>query len=161
MRDKETLNTKRITTIGEPLNPGRIVALDLGSVYIGIAVSDETRTIASPVRTIKRSSWKKTLAAVKSILDEFDATGLVIGLPYNFDGTESPMSTGVREEARKFSLSLEIPVFLQDERSTTFEARGRLWERGLLPKATRAAVDSEAASIILSDFLDLLRSSKT
>ena len=133
---------------------GRILSIDPGTKHIGIAVSDESQTIATPVRSILRQSWKKTLAAVKDILVEFDAVGLVIGLPYNFDGSESEMSAEARRLARNFSLSLDIPVRLQDERVTSYEARRRLWERGVKLKDTKSLVDSEAAAIILSDYLD-------
>ena len=64
-----------------------------------------------------------------------------------------------RDMARKFSLSLEIPVYLQDERATTYEARGRLWKAGFESKEMRGVLDSEAATVILSDFLDRIRSS--
>lgn len=94
------------------------------------------------------------LLQIKDILTEFDAVALVIGLPYNFDGTESEMSGEARRLARNFSLSLSVPVFLQDERATTYEAKSRLWEQGASLKETREQVDSEAAAIILSDFLD-------
>ena len=77
--------------------------------------------------------------------------------PYNFDGTESEMSAEARRLAPNFSLSLDIPVFLQDERATSYEAKSRLWEQGADLKETSSRVDSEAASIILSDFLDILK----
>lgn len=153
MQDKETSNSEQFTDPGSLPEKGRIVALDLGTKHIGVAVSDELQMIATPVRTIERQSWKKTLSVVKDILGEFDAVGLVIGLPYNFDGTESEMSAEARRLARNFSLSLDIPVFLQDERVTSYEARRRLWERGVELKDTKRLVDSEAAAIILSDFL--------
>ena len=114
--------------------------------------------LTRPVRTITRTSWKKTLLIVKDILNEFDAVALVIGLPYNFDGTESEMSADARRIAKSFSLSLTIPVFLQDERATSYEAKRRLWERGVDLKDTKNHVDSEAAAIILSDFLDRRKS---
>ena len=132
------------------------MSLDPGTKWIGVAVSDEMQILARPVRTITRTSWKKALLLVKDILNEFDAVALVIGLPYNFDGSESEMSTEARRLARSFSLSLEIPVFLQDERATSYEARGRIWERGTSLKDTKKLVDSEAASIILAGFLDRL-----
>jgi len=69
------------------------------------------------------------------------------------------MSLKARDMARKFTLSLEIPVFLQDERVTSYEAKGRLWDRGVEPGDTRESVDSEAAAIILADFLDRVRTS--
>jgi putative Holliday junction resolvase len=153
VQDKETINPEQFTESEDVPDKGRIVALDPGTKHIGVAVSDETQTIATPVRTIERRSWKKTLAVVKDILGEFDAVALIIGLPYNSDGTESEMSTEARRLARNFSLSLNIPVILQDERVTSYEARRRLWERGVELKDTKRLVDSEAAAIILSDFL--------
>ena len=152
VQDKETTNPELITGPAVPA-VGRVVAFDPGTKHIGVAVSDETQTIATPDRTIERRSWKKTLTVVKDILAQFDAVALVIGLPINSDGTESEMSAEARRLARNFSLSLEIPVILQDERVTSYEARGRLWERGVEPKDTKSLVDSEAAAIILSDFL--------
>jgi putative Holliday junction resolvase len=76
-----------------------------------------------------------------------------LGLPYNLDGTESEMSEEARRLARNFSLSLTIPVYLHDERVTTYEARGRLWELGLNDKKIQKRLDSEAAAIILEDFI--------
>ena len=151
MQQKETINNAEFADIP---SSGRILALDLGTKKIGVAVSDEMRIITSPVRTIERTGWKKLLLHIRSIIEEFDAAALVIGLPYNFDGSESEMSAEARRLARNFSLSLEIPVFLQDERATSYEAKSRLWERGVSLKDTRKFVDSEAAAIILSDFLD-------
>jgi putative holliday junction resolvase len=136
---------------------GRIVALDPGTKRVGVAVCDEHRVVTRPLPVIQRTSWKKLLLQVKEILAGFDAVALVVGLPYNFDGTESEMTAEARDMARKFVLSLDIPVYLQDERATTYEARGRLWKAGLEGKALRAAVDSEAATIILNDFLNRVR----
>lgn len=153
MPDKETLNTELFTDADHIPLQGRLLALDLGTRWIGVAVSDEGQNIATPVRTIERKSWKKTLLTVKDLLGQFDAVGLVIGLPYNFDGTESEMSSEVRRLAGNFSLSLAVPVFLQDERMTSYEARRRLWERGVGLNDTKSLVDAEAAAIILSDFL--------
>lgn len=153
MQDKETRNPNEFTALNVFPRQGRLAALDPGTKWIGIAMSDESQTISTPLRTIERKSWKKTLAAVKDILAEFDAVGLIIGLPYNFDGSESEMSAEARRLARNFSLSLDVPVVLQDERVTSYEARRRLWERGVELKDTKGLVDSEAAAIILSDFL--------
>lgn len=154
MQDKETSNPSEFTDFASLPTVGRLISLDLGTKWIGVAVSDELQMLTRPVRTISRTSWKKTLLLVKDILSEFDAVALVIGLPFNFDGTESEMSTEARRIARSFSLSLTIPVFLQDERATSYEAKRRLWERGVDLKSTKQHVDSEAAAIILSDFLD-------
>lgn len=159
MQHKETPNSGQFTDgpTDRPKVPGhgRLLGLDLGTKWIGVAVTDESQIIATPVRAIERKSWKKTLETVKDILAEFDAVGLVIGLPYNSDGTESEMSVEARRIARNFSLSLDIPVVLQDERVTSYEARRRLWKRGVGLKDTKSLVDAEAAAIILSDFLSI------
>jgi len=153
VQDKETLNPEQFTDPSSIPASGRIVALDIGTKWIGVAVSDELQTIATPLRTIARRSWKKTLAEVIDILIEFDAAGLVIGLPLNSDGSESEMSAETRRLARNFLLSAKLPVVLQDERVTSYEARGRLWDRGIELSDTKSKVDSEAAAIILSDLL--------
>jgi putative Holliday junction resolvase len=135
---------------------GRIVSLDPGTKRLGVAVCDELRIATRPLEIIERSSWKKLLLAVKATISDFDAVALVIGLPLNSDGSESEMSREARELARKFGLSLDIPVFFQDERVTTYEARRRVWQN----KRAEISefVDSEAACIILEDFLDRMRS---
>lgn len=154
MQDKQTTNQTEFTDVSDAPAKGRIIALDLGTKRIGAAVSDELQILARPLYTIKRESWKKLLQKIKDVLAEFDAVALVLGLPYNFDGTESEMSAEARRLAKNFSLSLEVPVFFQDERATSWEARGRLWQQGANHKEMLAKVDSEAASIILTDFLD-------
>ncbi len=158
MQQIETHNAAGFTDLSALPREGRIVALDPGTKRIGIAVCDERRVAARPLPHIERTSWKKLLFAVKNIIAEYDAVALVIGLPLETDGSESGMSVAAREWARKFSLSLDVPVFLQDERVTTYEAKQRLWDRGIDPRDTRKLIDSEAASIILSDLLGRLES---
>ena len=157
MQQKESPKTSDLTDISGVPASGRVIALDPGTKRVGLAVCDESRVVTRPLPVIQRSSWKKLLAQVKGILAEYDAVALVVGLPYNFDGTESEMTVEARDMARKFALSLDVPVYLQDERATTYEARGRLWKAGFEGNDLRSTVDSEAATIILSDFLDRLR----
>ena len=153
MQDKETTNQPDFLDVFAVPAAGRLVALDLGTKRIGVAVSDELQLTVRPVKTIERTGWKKLLLQIKEILADFDAVGLVIGLPYNFDGSESEMSQESRRLARNFSLSLDIPVIMQDERVTSYEAKGRLWNEGVSEKEFRQRVDNEAAAIILSDFI--------
>lgn len=149
MQQNKTINLDDVPVPAK----GRIIAIDPGTKRCGVAVCDELRLTTRPLSFIKRTSWKKLLVDVKQIVSEFDAKALVIGLPLSTDGSESEMSTEARRLARNFSLSLDIPVFLQDERVTSYEAKFRLWEQGKTLKETRTLVDSEAAAIILSDFL--------
>ena len=153
MQEKETTNPDDFLDVFRVPDRGRLVALDLGTKRIGVAASDELQFTTRPLKTIERTGWKKLLLQIKQILADFDAVGLVIGLPYNFDGSESEMSQEARRLAQNFALSLDIPVLLQDERVTSYEAKGRLWKEGVSDKEFRARVDNEAAAIILSDFI--------
>lgn len=160
MQDKETTNQIDFTDVFRAPKTGRLLALDLGTKRIGVAVSDELQLTTRAVCVIERRSWKKLLKQIVSFLDEFDAVGLVLGLPYNTDGSESEMSREARRLAKNFSLSLAVPVFLQDERVSSYAAKNYLWKIGLSEKETLKRVDSEAAAIILSDFIELRDSVK-
>ncbi|HSK72471.1 MAG TPA: Holliday junction resolvase RuvX [Pyrinomonadaceae bacterium] len=153
MQEKETFNPAEFTDLSRAPEKGRIVALDPGTKKVGVAVCDELQIAIRPVCVIERKGWKKFLKQTIELLADLDAAALVIGLPYNFDGSESEMSQEARRLARNFSLSLDIPVFLQDERLSSYEAKGLLWKHGFSEKEVRKRVDSEAAVIILSDFL--------
>jgi len=154
VQEKETTNQTDFTDVSHAPERGRIVALDIGTKRFGVAVCDELQFTARPLGAIKRTSWKKVLKEIISILENFDAVALVLGLPYNFDGAESEMSREARRLARNFSLSLKIPVYLQDERVTSIEAKNLLYEQGFSEREILKRIDSEAAAIILNDFLD-------
>ena len=155
MQEQETTNNSEFTDVFRAPQSGRLLALDLGTKRIGVAVSDELQFTVRPVCVIKRTAWKKVLKQIIAFIEEFDAVGLVLGLPYNFDGSESEMSAEARRLARNFSLSLSIPVILQDERVSSYAAKSYLWKSGVSEKEVRKRVDSEAAAIILSDFITL------
>ncbi len=132
---------------------GRLLALDLGEKRVGVAISDELQLTVRPLPYLRRTNWKQLLAAVADLLQRFDAKALVIGLPLNLGGDEGEAADNVRRLARNFSLSLHVPVFLQDERLTSREAEQSLRAEGLRNEGLRARVDSEAAAIILRDYL--------
>ncbi len=159
MQQKETPNHDILADVSDVPADGRIIAIDPGTKRCGIAVCDDLRATTRPLPVIDRTSWKKLLIAVKDIVSEYDAKALVMGLPLESDGSESKMSNEARRLARNFALSLAIPVILEDERVTSYEAKANLWSRGYSLKESRRLVDSEAAAIILSDFLDRLNSS--
>ena len=157
MQRKETIKRLDIADLSAWPRTGRILAIDPGTKRVGLAVSDPDQLIATPVKTLARASRKKLLSDIKETVSGFDAVAVVVGLPLGFEGDEIPMTVEANDLARKLSLSLEIPVFFQDERVSSYEARGRLWKRSGSPEDLRSEVDSEAASVILSDFLDRLR----
>ena len=132
--------------------PGRLLAIDLGAKRVGVAVCDELRMTVRPLPAIQRGSWKLFLRHVTGQIDAFQAQGLVIGLPLNLDGSEGAAALEAREIADKLRRSVGLPVYLQDERLTTHEARSRL-KPARSRREIEGQVDSEAAAIILQDFL--------
>lgn len=132
---------------------GRILALDPGAKRIGIAVSDELQMTARGVCVLTRETPERLLAAVQNLIEEFDAAAVVIGLPLNFDGSESRGATEARKIADYFTENLTVPVYLQDERLTSREAEEILREQGYNQKEIKKLVDQEAAAVILRDFL--------
>ncbi len=154
MQQNEITNGGELADVCDLPPAGRLLAIDPGTKRCGIAICDEMRVTTRPLPMIERRSWKKLLSNIKEIVSDYDAKALVIGLPLESDGSESEMSGEARRMARNFSLSLNIPVYLQDERVSSYDAKGRLWARGISDIESRSLVDSEAASIILSDFLD-------
>jgi putative Holliday junction resolvase len=137
----------------QPKPAGRLLALDLGEKRVGVAVSDELRITVRPLPFLRRTSWKQLLGAVADLLQRFDAQALVIGLPLNFDGTEGQAAKEARRLARNFQLSLEIPIYLQDERLTSKEAEQALRADGKSLDAIQRQSDSESAAIILRNFI--------
>ena len=155
------LEEPRKITTSSPVSldtPGRLLALDLGAKRIGVAVSDELRITARPLPMISRRSWKELLRQVAGLVQSFDAKGLVIGLPLRLDGGEGSAAERVRAVAEKFRRSLSVPIYLQDERLTTFAASSDLRSAGLNESDSKREVDSEAAAIILRDFIDRMQS---
>lgn len=157
MQREETPNITEFTDLSACPPTGRILGIDPGTKRVGIAVSDADRVIATPVAVIDRASWKKLLVVIKEYVSQFDASAVVIGLPLDSSGFETHMTAEAIDIARKLSLSLAIPVFLQDERMTSYEAKGRRWERG----KSIEKIDSEAASIILTDFMGRIKSDRS
>lgn len=132
---------------------GRLLAIDPGTKRCGVAVCDEFRVTARPLKRLERTNWKKLLSDIRDLVAEYDAVAVVLGLPLESDGSDGPMTVEARDMARKLALSLDIPVVMQDERVSSYEAKGRLWSAGKTLKEGRDLVDSEAAAIILEDFL--------
>jgi putative Holliday junction resolvase len=130
-----------------------ILALDLGSKRVGVAVSDALSISIKRLDVIPRTNWKQLLRDVGNLARRFDAKTLVIGLPLGLNGSLGEAALAARQTALKFARSLELPVYLQDERLTSAEAEGNLRASGVRPEEIASRVDSEAAALILRDFL--------
>jgi putative Holliday junction resolvase len=133
--------------------PGRYLALDIGEKRIGVAISDELKISIKALPPIQRTSWKRLLQQTKEIIQHYDARALVIGLPLRLDNTAGMAAAEMQRTAEKFRLSLEIPVFLQDEKLTTADARDNLRAAGVAAHEVETYIDSAAAAIILQDFI--------
>ena len=131
---------------------GPILALDLGEKRVGAAVSDSLLISVTRLPPLARSNWKQLLRDVTQLVRRLDARTLVIGLPLSLDGTKSSAALEVQRTAAKFARSLEIPVYLQDERLTSVEAEQQLRAAGHSSLEIRELVDGQAAAIILTDF---------
>ena len=132
---------------------GPILALDLGEKLVGVAISDERLITTKRLDPLKRSNWKKLLQDLRRLLERFDAKTIVVGLPLRLDGTEGDAAKNVRRLALNLAKSIAQPVFLQDERLTSFEAMENLKAEGRNTVEIPALIDGEAAATILRDFL--------
>jgi putative Holliday junction resolvase len=130
-----------------------IIALDLGSKLVGVAVSDGRHITIKPLPPLKRSNWKQLLRDVESLIKDFDAEALVLGLPLRLDGTVGSAAREIERLANNFSKSLRVPIYLQDERLSSFDARQKLIAEGHNEEDIRTLIDGEAAALILRDFL--------
>lgn len=132
----------------------RYLGIDVGRARIGVALADEVLRTARPLRAVERRGDVPDLAVLGAIASEFEVSTAVVGLPLNMDGTEGASADFARRFAAKLGEALHVPVVLQDERLSTFEAESRLRERGLSSKEIRPLVDAEAAAVILQSWLD-------
>jgi len=132
---------------------GRLLSLDLGMKRVGVALSDELQLTVKPLAPLRRTNWKTLLRQISDLRLSFDAQGVVIGLPLNMDGTEGDAAREARRTARNLSLSLDVPVHLQDERLTSHAAGESLRDAGVSGTELNARLDSEAAALILRDFI--------
>jgi putative holliday junction resolvase len=155
----ENMTNAPIYTIAEFLNrlppSGRLMALDVGTVTIGIALSDASRMIASPDLTITRRTWTQDVAEIEKIMAKEPITGAVIGYPLNMDGSAGPRAQATRAFARNFHAKFAIPILLWDERLSTAAVTRMMIDEADINRARRdELVDKLAASYILQGVLD-------
>ena len=135
---------------------GRLLGLDLGTKTIGLALSDSSRQIATPMQTIRRISFRKDVAKLEEILSEHLIAGFVLGLPINMNGTQGPRCQSTRDFARNLIIHLSVPILLWDERLSTSAADHVLLAADMSRQKRAAVVDKIAAALILQAALDAL-----
>ena len=133
---------------------GPILALDLGQKLVGVAVSDERLVTAKRLQPLQRSNWKKLLQDLRQLVKRFDAQTIVVGLPLRLDGTIGDAAKEARRLATNLAKSVDLPVYLQDERLTSRAAMENLKAEGVKPGDIPKLIDGEAAAMILRDFLE-------
>ncbi len=133
----------------------RALGVDLGSKRIGIAVSDRSGTIASPLTVIQRSgSVARDHQAILRLVIEEEAEAVVVGLPLNMNGSAGPAAQAAIKEANALATVVNVPVHTSDERRTTVTADRAMIEAGMNAQARRKVVDKVAAAVLLQHWLD-------
>ena len=132
----------------------RKMALDLGDVRIGIALSDLTGMIASGLETYTRRNESRDIAHIIEIAKQKSVDTIVIGLPINMDGTHGPRAQKTKEFAQLLSEHTDAKIVFWDERLTSYEAERILIEAGMRRQNRRQVIDKLAATIILQEYLN-------
>lgn len=147
----------------EQRNTKRIVGLDFGLRRIGVAISDATQTLASPLTVLRpldqTHGLRLVVAEIEKLINQDDGVaGIVLGLPRFLDGAPNEMTRHVQVFAELLRARLRLPVFLQDERLSSHEADSRLASHEKNWRVRKGRLDAAAAAVILQDYLDGLAS---
>lgn len=138
------------------MTTSRIICLDIGLKRTGVAVSDETRTIASPRGTIDSTDRKRWLQQIQQLVTETEASAILVGVPLNQYGDEGADATTIRRFIAVLRESISIPVIEWDERYSTVQAERMLIAADVSRKKRKGVIDQVAAAIILQSYLDSL-----
>ncbi|MEP3675440.1 Holliday junction resolvase RuvX [Sulfitobacter sp.] len=135
-----------------------LIGLDLGEKTIGVAVTDSFLSVATPLETVRRKKFGLDAARLSEIIAERKIGGLILGLPYNMDGSEGPRCQSTRAFARNFDkLHPALPISFWDERLSTVAAERALLEADTSRKRRAEVIDHVAAGYILQGVLDRIR----
>lgn len=132
----------------------RVLALDIGEVRVGVAVSDPTGRVALPVCVLPAQEVLAHAATFRRVLEDWEPELLVCGRPMTLAGEEGPQAARVREQAERVAAACGLPLEFEDERLSSAEAKRILREQGLSERAMRGKVDMVAASLFLQAWLD-------
>ena len=137
---------------------GRILAIDWGEVRIGLALSDETQTLASPLDTLVRRAGKRfPMGRLLQLVSDYELVGIVVGLPLTPEGLEEESAVAARTLAEMVARRTSLPVVLWDERMSTARALRAVREQGGTTRGRKGDIDALAASVLLQHFLEARR----
>jgi putative pre-16S rRNA nuclease len=135
----------------------RLLGLDVGTKTIGLALSDVTRSVATPYDTIRRGKFTADAKTIREVVEKNQVGALVIGLPLNLDGSEGPRAQSTRAFARNLAPHVEVPMVFWDERLSTAAVERHLIEGDASRKRRAEVADRMAAAYILQGALERLR----
>jgi putative Holliday junction resolvase len=135
----------------------RLLGLDVGTKTVGLALSDVTRSVATPYSTLRRTKFTEDAKAILEVVEKNQVGGLVIGLPLNLDGSEGPRAQSTRAFARNLAARIELPIVFWDERLSTAAVERHLIEADASRKRRAEVIDRMAAAYILQGALDRLK----
>jgi putative holliday junction resolvase len=135
----------------------RLLGLDVGTKTIGMALSDVTRSVATPFDTIRRTKFTADAKTIREVVERNQVGALVIGFPLNLDGSEGPRAQSTRAFARNLAAQVAVPMVFWDERLSTAAVERHLIEADASRKRRAEVVDRMAAAYILQGALDRLR----
>jgi putative holliday junction resolvase len=134
----------------------RLLGLDIGEKRVGLAISDETLTLARPLSTLTRASKLEDFAKIKAVCVEYQIDKVICGLPKTLRNEIGPQARRVQRYADELAAAIELPIEFWDERFSSVEAEERL-AASSRKKRAKGDIDSAAAAIILQEYLDSMR----
>ena len=138
------------------LDKCRLIGLDLGSKRIGVSICDEKQLIATPFKTINRSTAKDLIDELKRIIEENNIKGIIVGNPLNMDGSSGSSSQSVKDTSNNIEKSIDLPICLWDERLSTVGAFNLSSQLDINVSKREKKIDENAAAFILQGALDFL-----
>jgi len=138
------------------LDKCRLIGLDLGSKRIGVSICDEKQLIATPFKTINRSTAKDFIDELKRIIEENNIKGIIIGNPLNMDGSSGSSAQSVKDTSNNIEKSIDLPICLWDERLSTVGAFNLSSQLDINVSKREKKIDENAAAFILQGALDFL-----
>ena len=138
------------------LDKGRLLGLDLGSKRIGVSICDEKQLIATPFKTLNRTTAKELINELKIIIEENNIQGIIIGNPLNMDGSSGSSAQSVKDTSDNIEKSINLPVCLWDERLSTVGAFNLSSELDVNVSKREKKIDENAAAFILQGAIDYL-----
>ncbi len=138
------------------LDKCRLIGLDLGSKRIGVSICDEKQLIATPFKTINRTSNNELINELKTIIDENNIKGIIIGNPLNMDGSLGRSAQSVKDTSNNIEKNIDVPIFLWDERLSTVGAFNLSSQLDVNITKREKKIDENAATFILQGAIDFL-----